>query len=189
MKRIVSALLGLTGVTAIASFTQAQEVDGCFFLDNLGQQVNVRHLCPELKQAKTNNYVQQQSLDDDIFALPITRRESGIPIIEVVFNGNHKYEMMLDTGASLTMITPQMAKAVSLKQEGVFIMTTPSDTSVHVPKGRISSVEAGGAVYYHLLVAVSKSLKVGLLGQNFFGNYDITIKKDLVEFRRRATDG
>jgi aspartyl protease family protein len=36
-----------------------------------------------------------------------------------------------------------------------------------------------------MVVAISSSLPLGLLGQNFFGHYDVTIKQDVIEFRLR----
>jgi predicted aspartyl protease len=183
MKRIINTLVCFTGIFSIFSVTEAQEVQGCFLLDDRGKPVNMSNLCPESQQSE--NYVKQTISEPGSFSLPIKRRESGIPVVEVVFNGTHSYEMLLDTGASLTLVTPIMAKAIGIKPQGIFVMATPSDTRVPIPKGRINFVEAGGAVNKDLDVAISPALDLGLLGQNFFGKYDITIKRDVVELHSR----
>ena len=53
--------------------------------------------------------------------------------------------------------------------------------------GYVDSIEVGGAVIKNVPVAIAPSpeLEVGLLGHDFFGDYDVTIKRDLVEFRPR----
>ena len=49
-----------------------------------------------------------------------------------------------------------------------------------------ASIEAGGLAVNNVVVAISPSLDIGLLGQDFFGNKDITIKQDVIEFRSRS---
>jgi aspartyl protease family protein len=41
----------------------------------------------------------------------------------------------------------------------------------------------------NLDVAIARegSLEIGLLGQNFFSNYDLTIRQDTIEFHHRTT--
>ncbi|MGL5804081.1 MAG: retropepsin-like aspartic protease family protein [Xenococcaceae cyanobacterium] len=183
MKRIICALVCLTGVTSIASVTQAQEVDGCFFLDDRGQPVNISSLCPVSRQEKSS--LQQKILEEGVFSVPIKRRLHGIPVIDVVFNNTYEFEMMLDTGASSIVITKDMAKKLDFEPQGIMIVSTPSDNNVPVPKGYVDSVSAGGAVSRDVMVAVSSVLDLGLLGQDFFSHYDILIKKNVVEFRSR----
>jgi hypothetical protein len=47
-------------------------------------------------------------------------------------------------------------------------------------------VQAGGLEVKNVRVAIAPKLEMGLLGHDFFGNKDITIKKDVVEFRNRS---
>ncbi|MHC5830812.1 MAG: retroviral-like aspartic protease family protein, partial [Nostoc sp.] len=49
--------------------------------------------------------------DEAVFTAPIKRRIGGTPIVEVTFNGQQKFEMIVDTGASGTVITQEMADA------------------------------------------------------------------------------
>jgi aspartyl protease family protein len=46
-------------------------------------------------------------------------------------------------------------------------------------------MEAGGIVAKNVVVGISPSLSLGLLGQDFLGHFDVTIKKNVIEFRAR----
>ncbi len=115
----------------------------------------------------------------------IKRRDSGCPILDVTFNGNEEEEMMLDTGASKTAINKKTADNLKVKpvREEKFIMA--SGKVEKFPVGYVNSIEVGGVKVDNVEVAILNSNKeTGLLGQNFFGKYDITIKRDAVEFNK-----
>jgi predicted aspartyl protease len=120
-----------------------------------------------------------------VFQAKIKRRKANIPVIEVTFNGKQKFDMMVDSGASGTVITPAMAKALGVVEQGTVEAQTPNGVATF-PVGRVTSMEAGGLAINNLVVAVSPSLDIGLLGQDFFGHKDITIKRDVIEFRARS---
>lgn len=121
-----------------------------------------------------------------VYQVPIVRRAGGTPVINVTFNGNRQFEMIVDTGASGTVITSQMAVALNVVPVGEASVDTASDRNVTFPLGYVNSIEAGGAIAQDVLVAVAgPSLGVGLLGQDFFSNYDVVVRQDVVEFRER----
>lgn len=123
----------------------------------------------------------------EVFAVPIKRRMGGTPIIEVTFNGNQKFEMIVDTGASGTVITEQMASTLSVVPVGKAKANTASSKAVEFPVGYVDSIEVGGVMVNQIAVAIAGSeLETGLLGHDFFGNYDLTIKRDVVEFRPQS---
>lgn len=115
---------------------------------------------------------------------PIVNRLGGIPVIGVELNGR-EFSMAIDTGASLTVLTPAMAAALQLQPTGTIRVNTPSDTAVELPISQVQRLRVGNVIASNLQVAVSPSMTIGLLGQNFFGNYDVTIRGDRVEFHRR----
>lgn len=120
------------------------------------------------------------------FTVPIVRRAGGTPVINVTFNGNRQYQMILDTGASGTVITQPMAAALGVVPVGQARVNTASAQNVTFPLGYLSSMEVGGAIARNPLVAVAgPNLNIGLLGQDFFQNYDVTIRQEEVEFRTR----
>jgi predicted aspartyl protease len=136
---------------------------------------NNKFPAPELAQNQNSQRV---------FTAPIKRRIGGTPIIQVTFNGDRQFDMILDTGASGTVITQKMASALGVVPVGKAKANTASAKGVEFPIGYVNSMEIAGAKVNQVVVAIAGSeLETGLLGHDFFGNYDITIKRNLVEFR------
>jgi gag-polyprotein putative aspartyl protease len=120
-----------------------------------------------------------------VFRAPIIGRLGGTPVIEVTFNGRQKFPMILDTGASGIVITERMAASLGVVPVGKILAQTPSQKAVEFPVGIVDSVAVGGAVVTDMPVAIASQLEVGLLGQDFFRNYDVTIRSDAIEFHVR----
>ncbi|MER3491704.1 MAG: hypothetical protein C4323_04850 [Mastigocladus sp. ERB_26_2] len=148
-------------------------------------------------QPPTNNQQQvfaapttQQRHEPVVFVAPIKRRIGGTPIIDVTFNGNQQFEMILDTGASGTVITQGMATALGIVPFGKAKANTASAKAVEFPIGYVNSIEVAGVTVNKIPVAIAGSeLETGLLGHDFFGDYEITIKRDVVEFRPPSYSG
>ncbi|MDZ8067148.1 MAG: retropepsin-like aspartic protease [Nostoc sp. DedQUE08] len=122
--------------------------------------------------------------DEAVFTAPIKRRIGGTPIVEVTFNGQQQFEMIVDTGASGTVITQEMANALGIVTVGKAKANTASSRAVEFPVGYVNSMAVGGVVVNRVAVAIAGAeLETGLLGHDFFGNYDVTIKRNVVEFR------
>ncbi|HEY9634980.1 MAG TPA: retropepsin-like aspartic protease [Coleofasciculaceae cyanobacterium] len=131
-------------------------------------------------QSKTN------TANSQVFKAPIKRRASGTPIIDVTFNGQQTYEMIVDTGASGTVITPAMAQSLNVVPEGEVTANTASNKGIKFSTGKVQSIAVEGIVAKNVVVAIAgPDLELGLLGQDFFGNYDVWIKQDVVEFHPR----
>jgi predicted aspartyl protease len=183
MKKIFKLLILSIAWNAISSRVSAQEAP-CFMLDDRGHPLDLSHLCED----STFDFPAKNSLAEDrsgVYIVPISRRQGGIPVIKVKFNDREVFEMLVDTGASITALTKNMAKELQLNPEGKLAIQTPSDDLVYVPSGYVDSISTAGIVSENVLIIVSPSLPMGLLGQNFFGMYDITIKEDVIEFRER----
>jgi gag-polyprotein putative aspartyl protease len=115
-----------------------------------------------------------------IYRAAIKRYAGGIPVVDVTFNGRESFEMMVDTGASGTMITEGMAQQLRVKSVGSVEAMTPSGrTQFNV--GYIESMSVGGGSIQSFPVAIGP---VALLGHDFFGDCNISIKRDqnIVEF-------
>jgi len=117
-----------------------------------------------------------------VFQAKIKRRAGGTPVIDVVFNGNKTFEMIVDTGASGTLITQRMATALGVRPVGIGRAGIADGSVVEFPIGVVRSIRVGGAAIQNVEVAIAKQMEIGLLGHDFFGNYDVKIKKDVVEF-------
>ncbi|GAX37158.1 retropepsin-like aspartic protease family protein [Nodularia sp. NIES-3585] len=118
-----------------------------------------------------------------VFTAPIKRRMGGTPIVEVTFNNQQKFEMIVDTGASGTVITQEMANALGVVPVGIAKANTASARTVEFPIGYVDSMAVAGVKVNKVAVAIAgEQLETGLLGHDFFGNYDVTIRRDVVEF-------
>ena len=107
-------------------------------------------------------------------------------MIDVLFNGNQTFEMIVDTGASSTVITGAMAEAMGVRFVGKTKVNTASQAGVEIPLAYVRSIAVGQAVIEDVVVAVgNEALDIGLLGHDFFSDYDVTVKRDVVEFRKR----
>ena len=121
-----------------------------------------------------------------VYIARIKRRAGGTPVIDVTFNGRRSFEMIVDTGASGTVITNAMASTLGVSVIGKAKVDTASEQGVEVPLAYINSIAVGGAVVKGVVVAIgSSALDTGLLGHDFFADYDVTIKRDVVEFKQR----
>ncbi len=129
---------------------------------------------------KSKEILKKQS---EIFQVKIKRREGGTPVIDVLFNSYHTFEMLLDTGASHTTITPDMAAVLNVVIVGIERAVIANGQLIESPMGNVASIGVGGVSVNNLLVAIGA---IPLLGQNFFGNYDLIIKQEIIEFHSRA---
>lgn len=121
-----------------------------------------------------------------VFTAPIKRRQRGTPVIDVTFNGTQTFEMVVDTGASGTVITQAMAKSLNIVPDGAVTANTASAKGVTFRTGIVESIAVNGAVERKVRVSIGGAeLDIGLLGQDFFSQYDVSLKQDVVEFHRR----
>jgi predicted aspartyl protease len=122
--------------------------------------------------------------NEPVFIAPIKRRVAGTPVVEVTFNGQQRFEMIVDTGASGTVITQEVARALGVVPVGTARANTVSSRAVEFPIGYVESMELGGVTVNRIPVAIAGTeLETGLLGHDFYANYDVTIKRNVVEFR------
>lgn len=185
MKKILCALFAVTSLGLMGPAALTQEYPGCFAIDSNGNLIDLGNLCPN---GTTNVSAGENS---GVFQIPIKRRQGGIPVVDVIFNGTEKFEMLFDTGASATLITPTMARNLNVVPFDKARIATASSSEVEVDVGRVSKIQVGDATLEELLVTIAPEVEgglqgMGLLGQNFFGSYDITIKENIIDLRTRA---
>lgn len=121
------------------------------------------------------------------FQTAIKRREGGTPVIEVLFNGRYAFEMIVDTGASGTVITQAMARQLGVVPQHVARVNTATAANVQLPVGVVETIAVGERVLHQVPVAIaSPALAIGLLGQDFFEGYDLVIRESVVEFHSRS---
>ncbi|MEL6463164.1 MAG: retropepsin-like aspartic protease, partial [Cyanobacteria bacterium J06621_15] len=89
------------------------------------------------------------------------------------------------TGASGTLITQSMANALQLKPSGTLRASIADGSIIDLKTSQVKSIGVGGAMVNNVRVAIAPRAEVGLLGHDFFSNYDVKIKENTVEFYRR----
>jgi predicted aspartyl protease len=146
----------------------------CYMVTSSGQQLNLGQLCGE-------ENVPRPTLKPTTFRVKIKKRLASTPVIEVNFNGQI-FEMIVDTGASSTLITKRMAQALRIQPTGYREVIVANGATIKFPMSSVNSVSAGGLTARNLEVTIAEQADVGLLGHDFFGNYDIKIKRNVIEF-------
>lgn len=116
--------------------------------------------------------------------IPIIERRGGTPVVEVKFNGK-PYPMILDTGASHTHITRAMANELGVQVMGQTSVATASSSQAIVDVGYVPSVSVGNISRTDLPVSIGDAVPIGLLGNDVFKDYDVTLQANSVEFRLR----
>ena len=172
------SLLPETKVITLVSDESSQQIDRSLTAGSgaaTGNLYSQFHRAPSTPAAKP-------SANQKVFQAKIKRRAGGTPVIDVVFNGNKTFEMILDTGASGTLISQRMATALGVRPVRTVRAGIADGSVVEFPIGVVRSIRVGGAVIQNVEVAIAKQMQIGLLGHDFFGNYDVKIKKDVVEF-------
>ncbi|MBE9192076.1 retroviral-like aspartic protease family protein [Gloeocapsopsis crepidinum LEGE 06123] len=164
----------LSKAVPTVSYANTQKAENCYMINAAGAVVNLSNLCPDSQRS--------QSKTPEVFTARIKRRYGGIPVIDVTFNGQQQFEMIVDTGATQTSITPAMADQLGLIPVDSQIVQVASGEAVRLPVGRVTSIEVSGAILGDTQVLIAP---LPLLGQNFFSHYDVTIRQNVVEFHVR----
>ncbi|NMF60942.1 retropepsin-like aspartic protease family protein [Pseudanabaena yagii] len=171
---IVSSLIGISELfvnqSNLANHANAQTSD-CFMVNSKGRRIDLSGLC--------------NGNQNEIVRIPIKRRMRGIPIVEVTFNGNRIYEMMLDTGASRTLITAEMAQMLNVVPDTSEEFDIADGSKVSFPIGKVKSISLGSLKVQMMPVPIATKANMGLLGHDFFGNLDIKIGQNMIELSPR----
>jgi predicted aspartyl protease len=194
VRHAVSGGLAIALLLLLPTSGPAQERDGCIV--NLpGTNPNLNKLCGRGREGSSNPGSAGGSgigsgpgslANKRVFRAPIKRLSGRTPVIEVLFNGQRKFEMIVDTGADRSLITKSMAKALKIPIVGAGRFTLADGNTVTLQIGRLASMGVDGSAIRNVDVAIADEMDAGLLGHDFFGDYDVQFKKDVVEFRQRS---
>ncbi|OUC13410.1 MAG: hypothetical protein B0A82_17240 [Alkalinema sp. CACIAM 70d] len=147
-----------------------------------GRNTSERYVAVDPRISDDGEPVSLAPAGNRVYRVSIKYYQGGIPVVDVLFNGKYRFEMMVDTGASGTMITQDMAQSLGVESIGSVPAMTPAGAT-QFSVGYIKSMAVGGGTIYDFPVAIGP---VALLGHDFFGDCDISIKRNqnLVEFSR-----
>ncbi|MDB9315474.1 retropepsin-like aspartic protease [Spirulina sp. CS-785/01] len=147
---------------------------------------------PSPSQASTTSTPSESESQGQVYEIPILARASGIPVVEVTFNDTETYKMLFDTGASKTKILPSMARQLNLQSEGQGVVAVADGRFVPVNLSRVNTLTVGELTAQNIEVMYTEELEdigmagMGLLGQNVFGQFDVTIKENVIKLRERV---
>jgi len=125
-------------------------------------------------------------------SVPSARRRGGHLVVKAVLNGRVAASLLVDTCASMTVISPKVAERLELGRNSVLGMARISmadGRSVQAPLVRLDSVSVGGMRVERspaaILPAVTSGVD-GLLGMSFLGNFVVQVggKDDRLILRR-----
>jgi predicted aspartyl protease len=166
---LISGMMLLT----VSSVAKANDPGVCYMVTSSGKKISLGKLC------------QQTQPTENVIRVPIKRRQAKTPIIDVKFNGNKVFEMVLDTGASGVLITQEMATALKIKPMGTTNARIADGSVVQFQTGTVASIAVSKMVVNNLPVAIAPKADIGLLGHEFFDNYNVQILEKYIEFRPR----
>jgi aspartyl protease family protein len=168
-KSLLSLGIAVVSILSCGS-VQAQN---CYMITPQGTRINLSSICGSKPPEAT------------LFRIPIKRRSAKTPVIDVTFNNRYTFEMILDTGASGTLITQDMASLLKLKPTGQATFEIADGSTVKFDTTVIRSISANGAVVNNVEVAIAKRGNLGLLGHDFFGKYNVRILENAIELQPR----
>ncbi len=128
------------------------------------------------------------SASSPLGAATIKRRSHGVPVVEVLMNNRVPFEMMVDSGASMTVITRSMAAALGITPAQIIDRATFSTANglTEMPIVYIKSIAVAGLSTDMIPVAVAgPEMEIGLLGQDFLQRFDVSFRRDAIEFHQR----
>ena len=183
--RFCHFLLFSSFLVATSGIAKAQSGQNCFLLDSNGNAINLEYLCGGSQDSNSFPKRRARSVQNNFIVIPIKRRVGGTPVVEARFNGKYSFEMLFDTGATMTVITESMARELDLEKTGRLPFQTASNNLIYFDTASVSSVKIENKETNNLNIAIAPTLNIGLLGQDFYGAYDITINSNTIELTRR----
>ena len=88
--------------------------------------------------------------DDDKTYIPFDLRTRR-PVLEVMINGEGPYKFLLDTGASQSMISFDLAKKLKLPENGTSAVSAPNSSKIiQSPRFRIRELKVGDVKFFRL---------------------------------------
>jgi len=130
----------------------------------------------------------KKAAESRIIRVPIKYRWGGVPIVEVVLNNGCAFifDLLLDTGASRTLITKQMAELLKIVPSGTCQSIVADGSVVTFDLGWVQSLAVQTAVVCNIQIAIADNrITYGLLGQDFLARYNVRILENQVEFHPR----
>jgi predicted aspartyl protease len=112
--------------------------------------------------------------------------EGNAVYVPVFLNGTHAATLLLDTGATMTLLRPALAQELLVNPArgglSTVTLTITGGQTVSIPAGRLRSIRVGSLVVEDLDVGIYDALPArqdvhGLLGGDFLRNFRVTVDR------------
>lgn len=111
-------------------------------------------------------------------------RNEPLVMVEAEVNGEGPFKFAVDTGASMTLISPAVARRSGVKSSDIRARAVGANGQSEVTFGRLRSLRVGEAQLSSLKVAIMSMSHInrsarthldGIIGYNFLKRYRVTI--------------
>ena len=100
----------------------------------------------------------------------------GVWIVEALLNDHVRARLIVDTGASLCVVSGPLAERLGLQPGRTLVPLQTANGAVNAPLVRIPSVRVGEAEVDDFVAAVTSIGPIdGLLGNSFLGRFDVSV--------------
>ena len=112
------------------------------------------------------------------YTVPI-RRAGSIMLVDVVLDNFLQSQLLVDTGATFTVISKALARRLALNLDNAAVIPLQSVSGVFLaPLTKVKSITVGEAIAHDVEVVVhdiAQDSTGGLLGMSFLDNFQVTI--------------
>jgi gag-polyprotein putative aspartyl protease len=173
---------------------------GCYLVDASGRTVSLGTLCGSGSGSVSSSGSGSGGVSNSgpkanprVISIPIKYRVGRNPVIEVTFNGNRRFDMIVNNALGMTLVAKAMANALKLNATGSASSTIGpigNTRKVTFPTSKITSITVGELSTSNAEAGIvgkelGEELKLGLLGFDFFKDYTLQIKEKTIGLSRR----
>lgn len=145
-------------------------------------------ICATTVQSASTAYSAEPPDDTTLFASPTRKDRIGRILVPVTINGKGPFRLIVDTGASYSTVSPELAQTLGLEASDEYPFIVNGVTgSVRAPSVPIERLEVGDVVFQSLrLPVIRPSIMAGADG--ILGAAGLKDERIMVEFvRNRVT--
>jgi predicted aspartyl protease len=182
--KVSDLLVGVVDLTDVCQAINAEVFGGIgynylqHFHLSLNYQKQVLHLTPPNSQALLTN-------SDNQVKFKLAHPQRPLILVPAMVNGTGPYQFALDTGASGTVISVDIAQVLSLENKSMETVTTGGGYQLSMPITELSSLTVGNAKVENLMVVVADFFAMlskvagvtlhGIIGFNYLSNFIVGV--------------
>ncbi len=112
--------------------------------------------------------------------IPLKKVSGGNYSVETIINGNVRADLMLDTGASLVILSDRISKLLKLKNldKGPQMQFSTAGGTISSPLLILKKVQVGSAIVRNVEASINPHMGMmdGLLGMSFLSEYQMEVR-------------